>query len=196
MHDKTVTVQKENDISPKPPENDWQANFNLTHNIDIDSINKRPVRFYIENKDCNKTAIDFYYGKYRPTDEDKTADLLALATSDNKDLRSFYKWILNKTIAISDGALAEYIVVPARKYAEKFPDEFFNYMDLDKTTERYDNWVEAIGYSGFYDSDDYKKPVSIRKQLIALMIKNSNVNLKNRITKFAMDCFPNTNNTE
>jgi hypothetical protein len=192
--DTIIAVQKENTAPEKPTKNDWQAGFDLTHDIDIDSINKKPVRFYIENKDCDKTAIDFYYGKYRPMDEEKTADLLALSTTGNNDLRPFYRWILNKTILISDGALGEYTGVPARKYAEKFPEEFFKYMDIDKTNGKYNDWTGAIEYSGFYDYDDYKNPDLIRKQLIALMIKNSNADLKNRITKFAMDCFPNTNN--
>lgn len=151
---------------------DWQEGFELTHNIDKDSIWNKPVRFYLENKQCNQTAKDFYFGKYRPTDDPKTAELLSLVTTDNNDLRPFYRWILNKTILIQDGALAEYTGVPARKYAEKFPKEFFEYMDYDKSGEKYLDWTNAILYSGFYDLDDYKNSKKIRDNLIKTMNSN------------------------
>ncbi|QBZ97182.1 hypothetical protein [Flavobacterium sangjuense] len=184
----TVSVDKQN--------SDWQAGFNLTHDIDVDSINGKPVRFYVKNKKCHQLAIDFYYGKYRPTDEERTDTLLSLAVSEDNDLRPFYRWILNKTILIADGALGEYTGVPAREYAEKFPEEFFEYMEIDKSNEKYNFWTESIQYSGFYDTDDYKNPEAIRKQLISTMVKNSNKDLKKRITKFALDCFPNKSNLD
>lgn len=171
---------------------DWQEGFELTHNIDRDSIWNKPVRFYLENKQCNQTAKDFYFGKYRPTDDPKSAELLSLVTTDNHDLRPFYRWILNKTILIQDGALAEYTGVPARKYAEKFPKEFFEYMDYDKSGEKYLDWKNAILYSGFYDLDDYKNSKKIRYNLIKTMNSNCidcDKKMIWRIDKFAKDCF-------
>ena len=171
---------------------DWQEGFELTHNIDKDSIWNKPVRFYLENKQCNQTAKDFYFGKYRPTDDPKTAELLSLVTTDNNDLRPFYRWILNKTIIIQDGALAEYTGVPARKYAEKFPKESFEYMDYDKSGEKYLDWKNAIVYSGFYDLDDYKNSKKIRDNLIKTMnsnCKDCEKKMIGRIEKFAKDCF-------
>ncbi|MBF6639869.1 hypothetical protein IVB69_00105 [Flavobacterium sp. J49] len=174
---------------------DWQIGFGLTHDIDKDTIWKKPVRYYIENKNCSKVAIDFYFGKYRPTDEDKTEKLLGLVITENSELRPFYRWILNKTILIQDGALAEYTGIPARQYAEKFPSEFFEYMDFDKTNEKYTDWYNSIQYSGFYDMDDFENPKSIREELEKKMWKNcKNCNKATlvRIKKFALDCFPDS----
>jgi len=174
-------------------QNNWQEGFGLTHNIDKDSIWNKPVRFYVENKNCNQTAKDFYFGKYRPIDEPKTAELLMLVTTENSELRPFYGWILNKTILIQDGALGEYTGVPARKYAEKYPKEFFEYMDYDKTGKKYSDWYNSILYSGFYDYDDWKDSKKVRTQLIKTMTQNCKEcddNYKNRIKKFADDCFP------
>lgn len=172
---------------------DWQRGFNLTHDIDKDSIWRKPVRYYIENKKCSQTAIDFYYGKYRPTDEPKTEALLGLVTTTDSELRPFYRWVLNNTIAIQDGALAEYTGTPARQYAEKFPDEFFDYTDLDESGDKYRDWCEAISYSGFYDTDDYKDPKAIRDKIQKTMLKNCrdcNKAMTVKITEFANDCFP------
>jgi hypothetical protein len=172
---------------------DWQQGFGLTHEPEKDSVWGKPVKFYIDNKNCSPIAIDFYLGEFRPTDNNTTAALLSLVTTDDNSLRPFYRWCLNKTIQIQDGALAEYTGVPARQYAEKFPKEFFEYMDTDTTKEKYSDWVSSISYSGFYDKDDYKKSGDIRKRMTQAMkenCKNCSEQLMKRIDKFATDCFP------
>ncbi len=172
----------------------WQNDFHLTHNIEKDSIWFQPVKFYLEDKNCSSVAKEFYYGNYRPTDDDKTEKLLNLTVTNDKNLRPFYRWILDKTIIIQDGALAEYTGGPARKYAESYPKEFFEFMDSDKTKQRYSNWTNSILYSGFYKTDDFNNPKKIRDQLIRAMNENCKTcseKLKKRIKIFAQDCFPN-----
>ena len=159
----------------------------------VDSIWGKPVKFYIDNPKCSPIAIDFYRGQFRPSDNSTTAALLQLVTTDNNQLRPFYRWCLNKTIQIQDGALGEYTGVPARQYAEKFPKEFFKYMDYDTTGHKYLDWVNSILYSGFYDKEEYKKTASIRHRMTSLMIQNCkpcNDSLLIRIHKLAKDCFP------
>lgn len=173
----------------------WQRNFGLTHDIDKDSIWNKPVRFYVDNPNCDKTSIAFYFGKFKPEDTEETNRILQLVDTDDINLRPFYRWILDRTIQVQDGALGEYTGVPARRYAEKFPNEFFEYMDIDPSGEKYSNWYDAILYSGFYDKDDYYKPEIIRKNLIKTMksnCKNCNQNMNKRIEKFALDCFPDS----
>jgi len=173
--------------------NDWQRDFGLTHDPQVDSIWGRPLKFYIDNPKCSPVAIDFYQGQFRPTDNNATAALLSLVTTNDNELRPFYRWCLNKTIQIQDGALAEYTGVPARQYAEKFPKEFFEYMDYDTTGEKYKNWTSAISYSGFYQNDNYKKPQEIRLRLTNALKRNCgncDEQLKKRIDNFAHDCFP------
>lgn len=184
-HD-TIYLTKDN-------KTDWQNGFNLTHDPDKDSIWNKPVSYYLNDKECASIAYEFYYGNFRPSDNGATDELLKYAITDNNKLRPFYRWCLNKTIQIADGALAEHVGVPARRYAEKFPKEFFEYMDNDTTNKRYKDWVDAISYSGFYDIDNYKKPQEIRNRLINEMVKNcSNCSeqISKRIYKFAKECFP------
>ena len=187
----SISGKEKTEIDSLQHERDWQEGFHLTHNPEVDSIEGKPIKFYIENKKCDSLAIAFYYGEYRPSDDNYISALLALSSTDDNDLRPFYCWILDKTIAIADGALGEYPGIPARKYAEKFPEEFFKFMDADASKRRYVYWTDIISYSGFYDYDDYKNPKKIRKQLAMTMLKNSSPKLKNRIAKFTLDCFPN-----
>jgi hypothetical protein len=91
------------------------------------------------------------------------------------------------------GALAEYTGIPARQYAEKFPAEFFEYMDSDTTKEKYEDWVGSISYSGFYDIDDYKNLKDIRNRMTKKMKQNCancNEQMKKRIDTLVMNCFP------
>jgi hypothetical protein len=187
--EKVINLKNE---SNKKEVKTWQDDFGLTHSIDLDSIWKKPVRYYVSNKNCDSTAIKFYLGIYRPKDESETERLLSLITTKNDSLRPFYRWILDKTIFIQDGALAEYTGIPARKYAENFPKEFFEYMDYDKSGQKYSNWCNSIAYSGFYSSENVEKPERIKENLINIMTencKNCQGNYKKRIIKLANDCF-------
>ena len=191
-------------------DNDWQQNFGLTHNPERDSIWGKPVKFYVENPDCSPTAIDFYWGQFRPTDNIrkmlserrailehsftpfKLIDLPKDIVGITQNLFQLLNICLNKTIQIQDGALAEYTGVPARQYAEKFPKEFFEYMDYDTTNEKYEDWVSSISYSGFYGNEDYKKIDELRNNLTKAMktnCKGCSETLINRVDKFAKDCF-------
>lgn len=173
-------------------DNDWQRNFGLTHNPQIDSIWFKPVSFYIDNPKCSPIAIDFYQGQFRPSDNHTTEALLKLVTTDDQNLRPFYRWCLSKTIQVEDGALGEYTGVPARRYAEKFPQEFFSYIDYDTTKGKYRDWVSAIAYSGFYDEDDYREPALIRQRMARLMKQNCkkcSAEMLHRIDQMAQACF-------
>lgn len=170
----------------------WQLNFDLTHDPDKDSVWFKPVSYYLNDPDCSGLAMDFYYGSLRPRDDGTTDELLKLATTNNNKLRPFYRWCLNMTINIQDGALAEHTGIPARKYAEKFPREFFGYMDADTSGNRYDNWVSAISYSGFYREDDYRKPKEIAGRFASAMKSNCrgcHQQILARIDTLANDCF-------
>ena len=116
-----------------------------------DSIGNRPVSFYLEDSGVATIAKEFYKGQFRPEDNDTTAYLLSLVTTNDSTIRPFYRWCLDFTIQISDGALAEYPGKPALQYAIKFPLEFYSYMNKDNSGQRYKLWTGIISYSGLYD---------------------------------------------
>lgn len=186
------TILKHDTIFIDRNNNDWQKDFNLTHDPTKDTIWYKPVQYYLEDKDCSGLAIDFYYGRLRPSDDGVTDELLKLAITDNKKLRPFYRWCLNMTIAIEDGALGEHTGIPARKYAERYPQEFLEYMDIDTSGQKLNSWVSSISYSGFYDEDDYKNPKLIQQKMAKTMklnCKNCEDKIIKRIDKFVKDCF-------
>ena len=112
------------------------------------AIGGRPASFYLNNPRVSPLAKALYTARFRPTDNDSTTQLLALVTTNDQTIRPFYRWCLDFTITVSDGALGEYPGAPALAYATKFPQEFFAYMDKDASGQRYKKWVVIIAYSG------------------------------------------------
>ncbi len=170
---------------------DWQEGFGLSHEPDKDSIWNKPVSFYINDENCSGLAFDFYNGILRPSDNGSTTELLKLAVTDNRKLRPFYRWCLNKTLIVSDGALGELTGVPARQYAEKFPDEFFEYLDRTDDGSKYKMWTQAIAYSGFYDYNHYENKEMNQKKLEQKMLHNLILKTQKNIERakrFAKDC--------
>jgi hypothetical protein len=162
---------------------DWQDGFGLSHDPNVDSIWHKPVSYYINDEECSKIGYEFYYGYFRPTDNGATHELLKLVTTDNDKLRPFYRWCLNKTISVADGALWELLGTPSRSYAEKFPEEFFSYMDSDSTKEKYKMWVDAISYSGLEEYGAKNSNSLNKKHIEERMIKNLTVKSENNTTR-------------
>lgn len=153
-----------------------------------DSIDDKPVSFYLNHPSVTEIAKSLYKGQFRPTDNDSTTELLSYITTKDDTVRPFYRWCLDFTILISDGALGEYPGSPALKYATMFPKEFFDYMDKDISGERYKRWIEIIAYSGL--SDYNNKEPEIEAGIVKDMqnkCNKCNSGTKNRIEKFAKD---------
>jgi hypothetical protein len=153
-----------------------------------DTIGGRPVSFYLKNSKVASIAKSLYTAKFRPEDNDTTTQLLSLVVTNDSTIRPFYRWCLDFTIQISDGALGEYPGEPALKYATKFPKEFFAYMDKDASGQRYKDWTGIIAYSGLPDYT--KKPTLIQNQIVSKMSSNCNhcnSETKERIIRFAKD---------
>ena len=130
---------------------DWQKYFEISHDPHTDSIWGQTVDYYISDPECDALAFDFYYGTFRPADNASTAELLQLVISPNDKLRPFYRWCLQKTMEIADGALGEYPGEPARLYAERYPKEFMDYMYAQPDSSSYYTWVSLIAFSGLHE---------------------------------------------
>ena len=172
----------------RPAETVWADRLTNAQYPLPDSIGGKPVSFYLNNPNVASIAKSLYTGKFRPEDNDTTTQLLALVLTDDSTIRPFYRWCLDFTIQISDGALGEYPGEPALKYATKFPKEFLEYIDKDTTGQRYSEWTGIIAYSGL--NDYTQKATEMEKQITRNMISNCkpcNSEIKERIMKFAKD---------
>lgn len=180
--------QKINDDTIQKSKKIWVDRLNGKNYTVPDTIAGRPVSFYLNHLGVADIAKSFYKGKFRPEDNDSTTELLSYITTEDSILRAFYRWCLDHTILISDGALGEYPGSPALKYAIKFPLEFFEYMDQDVSGQRYKRWIEIMAYSGL---DNYEKTtLQIEAEIIDHLKKNCrqcDSHTQNRFKIFAQD---------
>lgn len=181
LHSKTV-------VRKNHTGNFWVEEFGIKRHPEKDLIGGRPAQFYLNNPKVQSIAKNFYQGKFRPTDNDSTTYLLSLVTTPNSTIRPFYRWCLDQTINIADGALGEYLGEPALKYAIKYPQEFFEYMDKDKTRQRYRQWVEIIAYSGL---PDYTVSAADNKRYLIKKLsadcRHCSITYQKKIKRFAGD---------
>lgn len=167
--------------------NFWIDRFGIVRTPQRDTIDGYAVQYYLNHSQVAKIAKDFYRGRFRPKDDDSTAVLLDLVTTSNNEIRPFYRWCLDATIEISDGALGEYPGEPALAYASKYPKEFFMYMDKSKA--RYNRWVNIISYSGLPTYEAGKEKV-LKKEIIRKLKSNCircSARYKAKIDRFAAD---------
>lgn len=162
--------------------------FGISPNPDKDSIWKKPVSYYISDPECSKIATAFYQGSFEPTQNEETRKLFDLTLTDNNKLRPFYRWCMDMIMQIGDTSQSAYIGQAAYKYAEKFPQEYFQYMDDDITTERYGMWTAAMKF-GIRRSDQ-----PIDRNRISTSIRSNcsgcDAKTKARIDKLVSDIMP------
>ncbi len=146
----------------------WQKYFGLSHNPHQDSVWGKSVDHYISDPECDALAFDFYYGNFKPGDNALTYEMLELVLTPNDKLRPFYRWCLEKTMSIADGALGEYPGEPARKYAENYPKEFIDYMNGQTDSSVYFTWVELISFGGLdeFNYDQERSYAEIVKRML------------------------------
>ena len=80
------------------------------------------ISFYLSNKQISKTAIDYYNGKFRATDDDKTLSILDSLKTKNELTRPFYIYLTSRMINQSDGALSEALGEACSELLEYHPD--------------------------------------------------------------------------
>lgn len=91
----------------KRTSNFWVDLYGIRRHPESDSIDGKPVSYFLNNPKVASVAKRFYNGSFRPTDDDTTEYLLSLATTPDSLIRPFYRWCLNETIKVADGGLAE-----------------------------------------------------------------------------------------
>jgi hypothetical protein len=185
----TILLNACNNDNASPDSNTQST---LKHANTKDSINGKPIEVYLENENCSYIAKNYYYKNFIPTDNDSTVELLNLSLCEDTLLRPFYFWCLNKIIGEADGALMEYVGVPARRYIEKYPAEFLKNINSMNYQGNKNNWLSAVNYSGYYEDEsaDNKKEIA-QKFIFTIKINCTNCSKStlSELTKFGNECF-------
>jgi len=127
----------------------------------VNTINGKPIAFYLNHKSIDTPAKLFYQGKYALYDDDQTFAFLDSLLTNNEETRPFYFFIFNQALRLSDGALSEFMSGICRQY----PCEFLKYFDnkvykLDK-----EKWTGFIGFD-VNDKVSFEKLVTRIDQIV------------------------------
>lgn len=133
----------------------------------VDSINKKPLDFYLNHPKIDKYSKLYYQGKFAASDDDFTFAFLDSVLTNNQETKDFYLFVFNSVLSISDGALAEYISHDCRLYFEKSPCEFLGFKNDKLYSANYEEWINQVAFD-YYGEDSM---ININKQFATLKTK-------------------------
>jgi hypothetical protein len=118
----------------------------------------KSIEFYINHKRIDRAAKEYYEGKWKVADNDRTFAMLDSVMTRNAETRPFYFYLLNKVMKTADGALAEYVGVVCVRYFRQYPCELISrepdaVYEVDRK-----QWVNFIAFE-LYLPESFRKYV-------------------------------------
>lgn len=101
-----------------------------------ETMNKKEQDSYLQNAKVNELVLDYYNGKFIPSDDERTVELLKVLTQKNEDLLPLYFYVFNRICSKSDGALAELTGTYCIKMTVAYPEYVIGYFSLERLQER------------------------------------------------------------
>ncbi|RKD85083.1 hypothetical protein BC643_4602 [Mangrovibacterium diazotrophicum] len=148
-----------------PEENPHQVNQWM-----VDSLNHRPIDFYLNHPDIDKYAKLFFMGKFAASDDNFTFAFLDSVLTTNEETSAFYLFVFNCVLKITDGALSEYIGQDCRAYLETYPCDFIALKHNELYAENYYKWINYAAYEYYFEEDPVastNKSIAALKQIVA-----------------------------
>jgi hypothetical protein len=100
---------------------------------------------YLKDKNVSKAAKDFYLGKFKASDDDKTFSIIDSMVTKNAQTRPFYIYLFSKMMYKSDGALSEELAYRAKDYLEWHPNWALDFLQGNLVESNFKNdWAETI----------------------------------------------------
>jgi hypothetical protein len=160
------------------------AGFILLH---LSSSGQAPgdIKGYLNNKNVSIVAKDFYSGKFKASDDERTLSILDSLKTRNNLTKPFYIYLVSIMMDKSDGALSEVLGEASKEFIEHNPNEAIDFLYssnkvLIKKFRR--NWAFRIG-GEFVITCEGKEKECAKKSLEQTVIKISRGN-KSKLTQF------------
>lgn len=130
-----------------PKENDPKLRGCCTNKERTDSLNGKPISYYLNHKNIDKYSKLFYNGEFAMYDTDEFFSLMDSVLTKNNDTRPFYFYIFNRILDISDGCISDVASEYCKKYVEKYPCEFLTNCNNRNYATPKNTWAELIGFT-------------------------------------------------
>jgi hypothetical protein len=118
-----------------------------------DSIDGRPIGFYLDHAGIDQYAKLFYQGAFAVSDDSLTFAFCDSVLTNDKEKREFYIYVFNSVLKLADGALAEGVTGYCRAFLEKYPCEFVQLKTNKLYSDNYDTWIDFAGYEYYFEED-------------------------------------------
>lgn len=143
------------------------------------------VKFYLNNRQVSKNAKDFYFEKFKASDDDNSFSIVDSLMTKNNKTRPFYIFLVSKMIEKADGVLSESLGHSCKNFIELHPDFLIDFLfSKNEIIEKIfiENWANQIAGEFKIDCEGKEKPC-INKSLQLAMTKSELKN-KTRLTNF------------
>lgn len=119
---------------------------NSTNKWFVDTLNNKPIAFYLNHPNIDKYSKLYYQGKFAVSDDTLTFAFLDSVLTNNQETKEFYLFVFNSVLRTSDGALSEYISKVCREYFEQFPCGFLLLKNNKLYSVDYEKWIDYTAF--------------------------------------------------
>lgn len=168
-------------------ENEKNRMHRIQDKLRVDSIDNKPISYYLNNPNLDSLVRNYYNGELLPSDDEKTFRLLDLLILKNPDLYPFYFHCLTQICEDSDGALSEIMGPYCIQMIHNYPKGAFSYFGSDSLN--LDRYASFIGYELYFvefGTSDLKTNYKDFKIYL-----NNTLDLQDQLTKSTYDRFFN-----
>jgi hypothetical protein len=134
---------------------------------------------YLEDPFISKAAKDYFSGKFKARDDDKTLSIIDSIRTKNTVARPFYLFLVSKMAIRSDASLSEEIGVHLKWFVEQKPDQFIEFLTSmpDDKASFIDAWAKLTAGEILISCENKVKLCIDKSRLLA----NSKTKSNNRV---------------
>ncbi len=119
----------------------------IKNTVKTDSLNGRPVYYYLNHEDVGSIAKSFYSGQLGIGDNEETKGIIDSIFTDDEETLPFFLYNFNRLLAIADKTTVEDAGTDAKDFILKNPCFFFKSLRDAHFHMVVKNWVQPIGYT-------------------------------------------------
>lgn len=117
----------------------------FTNKTQIAALNGKPISFYLNNPQIDKSAKKFYKGELRIIGDSIPHYFADSLLTKNSETRPFYFFIFNQLVDMSTGKMVNSIAPKCTDYVQMYPCEFFNFFNQSEIEINVVKWTTYIG---------------------------------------------------
>jgi len=127
--------------------NRQSRNTILTNRSFVNSLDGKPISFFLNHLGIDKNSKRFYKGEVGTYDSKTFKGIMDSLISCNSDTKPFYFFVFNQIVDLSKGEQEEAVANLCKEFVENFPCEFFNSFNQPELNINVVKWTNYIGIS-------------------------------------------------